>query len=78
MTMETKLKSLSASNAAPCSDSEYRQPVGVQDAIDWGVFAAKFAARYGSLPRRGDSHIEEYFYWFTVGAHQEFMGRLNP
>lgn len=62
----------------PCSDSEYRQPVGIQDAIDWGVFAAKFTARHGSIPRRDDPHHSEYFHWFTVGAHEEFMGRLNP
>lgn len=62
----------------PPTEQPYRQPAGVQDSIDWGVFAAKFVLLHGSLPVRGEPTSEEAFHWFTVGAHAEFMGRLNP
>jgi hypothetical protein len=58
-------------------NNDHQRP-GAQDAIDWGVFAAKFHERNGFLPHRQDSGHQEYFHWFTVGAHAEFMGRLNP
>jgi hypothetical protein len=48
-----------------------------QDEIDWNFFAGKFEAKYGFAPHRRDSGHQEYYHWFTVGAHAEFMGRLN-
>jgi len=48
-----------------------------QDEIDWGFFAGKFEKKYGFAPHRRDSGHQEYYHWFTVGAHAEFMGRLN-
>jgi len=48
-----------------------------QDEIDWNFFAEKFEKKYGFAPHRRDSGHQEYFHWFTVGAHAEFMGRLN-
>jgi hypothetical protein len=48
-----------------------------QDEIDWNFFAGKFEAKYGFVPHRRDSGHQEYYHWFTVGAHAEFMGRLN-
>ena len=48
-----------------------------QDALDWQVFAAAFEKRNGFVPHPMDTGHKEYFHWFTVGAHEEFMGRLT-
>ena len=48
-----------------------------QDEIDWSFFAGKFEKKYGFSPCRRDTGHQEYYHWFTVGAHAEFMGRLN-
>jgi len=48
-----------------------------QDDLDWGVFAAIFEKRNGFAPHPRDTGHQDAFHWFTVGAHEEFMGRLN-
>lgn len=48
-----------------------------QDDLDWEVFAEKFEKRNGFMPLRRDKQHLEDFYWFTVGAHAQFMGRLE-
>ena len=48
-----------------------------QDEIDWNFFSGKFETKYGFAPHRRDSGHQECYHWFTVGAHAEFMGRLN-
>lgn len=48
-----------------------------QDALDWQVFATAFEKRNGFVPHTMDTGHKEYFHWFTVGAHEEFMGRLT-
>lgn len=49
----------------------------LQDDLDWKVFAEKFEKRNGVAPDRKNDLHSEYFHWFMVGAHAEFMGRLN-
>lgn len=61
--------------AMPCSASLIANTN--QDEIDWSFFAGKFEGKYGFAPNRRDSGHQEYYHWFTVGAHAEFMGRLN-
>ncbi len=61
--------------APPCSAAPSH--ARLQDGLDWQVFAERFNSRNGFDPSRGDKQHKEYFHWFTVGAHAEFMGRLN-
>ena len=58
----------------PCSAGSFPAR---QDALDWQVFAAAFQKRNGFVPHTMDTGHKEYFHWFTVGAHEEFMGRLT-
>jgi len=70
-----KEKLLSSSDATDCSASLIANTN--QDEIDWSFFAGKFEKKYGFAPHPRDSGHQEYYHWFTVGAHAEFMGRLN-
>lgn len=48
-----------------------------QDVIDWSAFAKKFKQREGFDPNPRDSRAKELFMWFSIGAHEEYIGRLN-
>ena len=50
---------------------------GPQQSLDWRVFAEWFERAEGFAPNPKDTRACELFRWFTIGAHNEFMGRLN-
>jgi hypothetical protein len=51
--------------------------VDKQDATDWQHFAKVFKSKEGCEPTRRDSKAEMCYEYYTAGAHDEFLGRLN-
>jgi hypothetical protein len=48
-----------------------------QNALDWKRFAHVFQSREGYLPNSRDARVQELYIYFSLGAHEEFMGRLT-
>lgn len=48
-----------------------------QEKLDWERFSVRFEENEGFKPCRGDSMHKRLFQYFTAGAHEEFLGRLN-
>lgn len=48
-----------------------------QEKLDWERFSACFEKLEGFKPHPNDSHAKQLFRYFTAGAHEEFLGRLN-
>lgn len=48
-----------------------------QDELDWKIFAEEFKNSEGFDPNPNDARASELFRWFTFGAMNEHVGRLN-
>jgi hypothetical protein len=54
------------------------KPSERQDETDWQRFSSVFKEHIGRLPNRRHIYVKMLYHYFTAGAHEEYVGRLNP